>query len=195
MLSVFDHIWTLDVFHIICLLFIQIREICQRAFQWIHSCWQEMATDNLLKVANWNSAHWKASDDTGFVVYVLQLLIMYQSHQVLDSLCSLSLLAPWLPQLTQTVNKVPKQQGLSVPLLIFNNVLPPKNNEKLQKPQTSHCNHLPSAEQSSQLLSHFRSLSNYYKISLGDLQQRQNRHVAFSSCHKASWIVFEFMIV
>lgn len=96
---------------------------------------REMATDNLLKVPNWSSAHWKASDDTGFVVYVLQLLIMYQSHQVLDSLCSLSLLAPWLPQLSQTVNKVPKQQGLSVPLLIFNNVLPPKRMRNYRSPK------------------------------------------------------------
>lgn len=119
--------------HYICLLFIQISEICQCAFQWIRKSEtkkkKKMATDNLFKVPNdRSSCHWKASEDnaSSFVVYVLQLTIMYQSHQVLDSLCSLSPLAPWLPQLTQTVKEVPKQQGLSVLLLIFNNVLPPK---------------------------------------------------------------------
>lgn len=97
-------------------LFIQIREIGQRAFQW--------SVFIKFVLSKW---HWKACDHME-VVYVLHLTIVYQSHQVLDSLCSLSQLAPWLPQLTQTVNEVhKKQQGSSVPLLIFNNVLPPNH--------------------------------------------------------------------
>lgn len=40
-------------------------------------------------------------------MFVCNLTIVYQSHQVPDILSSPSLLVPWHPQLTQTVNEVP----------------------------------------------------------------------------------------
>lgn len=84
---------------------------------------------------------------------------MYQSHQVLDSLCSLSLLAPWLPQLTQTVNEVHKTTRLVSAIVDIQQCTPSKKNktQNIKTHRKSDCNLSPCAEKSSQLLSHFRS--------------------------------------
>ena len=54
------------------------------------------------------------------MVRMLKLTIMYQSHQVLDSLSTHSLLVPWHLQLTQTVNEVPENKQLKTTRLSSN---------------------------------------------------------------------------
>lgn len=113
-----------------------------------------MATNHSSKVSL--KSIW--SHASGFVVYVLQLTIMYQSHQVLDSLCSLSLLAPWLPQLTQTVNEVHKTTRLVSAIVDIQQCTPSKKEyiSKHTGSLTANCS--SRQNKSSQLLSHFRSL-------------------------------------